>query len=452
MYKLYKSHINKNIQMITFNQFLIDNNIRYLALSSKLNKYNKLKQSFNLQNYNNKLHYNNNIIVFGLYNKNDFNKLNNHNGKLFIIFGGKDCVSLNNTNLKKVISLINTRHKNVKFVSINKYIYDKLVSVGVKSTYTYLDFFDTNVFNNRKQLTNEFIKNNYNDYLISVQKRYTNNNLINDVIDTTQHISKKIVCVTCAYKREELLNYVINHLSSLGELLKIIVVGSNNTEKEIVEKYELCEYHNYENLPLSNKWNKGVLEARKHNPDAILIMGSDDIVSKEYLNYGKYLLSKNYDFIGCRSWFTLLKDGDTVIDNALVGYRNNRRGNEPIGAGRIISKKILDKLDWNLYKFHTPINKSLDFNSYKKVLNIKDKLNFKIIHPTNTIYMAGIKDVKYEHISVTHGSSANKDIPGSSWYKWQKESFSNPLCQSYTDYFTQEVNNVKHLENVGIVV
>lgn len=438
MFKLYK----KNTTLYTNHiiDFCIKKNIKYISMSKSLSKYNKVLKILNLKMYNNLEHSNENVLVFGLYTSEDYERIKNHKGSAFVMFTGRDCLNIKIENLNNIIKYL--KHINTTFISTSKDIYNKLKEVNVTSHYIYLDFIDK-----------PFLKKDYNSYLTTLQSRYTTNNIINETFDKNINYSKKIVCVTCAYKREELLDYVIKYLSNLNELYKIIVVGSNDDERKIVEKYEICEYHEYENLPLSNKWNKGVLEARKYNPDAILIMGSDDIVSKDYLKYGKYLLSKNYDFIGCRSWLTIIKDGSTVIDSAFVGYRNNRSGNEPIGAGRIISKTVLDALDWNLYKFDTPINKGLDFNSYKKVLNIKNKkLNFKLIYPTNTIYMAGIKDVKYEHISVSHGNTVNKDIPGSSWYKWQMNAFSNPRCLFYTDYCIQEFNNVNHLENIGIVV
>jgi hypothetical protein len=253
----------------------------------------------------------------------------------------------------------------------------------------------------------------------------------------------------CAYKREKLLDYVLNYLSNQGEIYKIIVVGSNKPEEDVVNKYDICEYHTYENLPLSNKWNKGILEAKKHNPDGILIIGSDDIVSKEYLKYGKFLLSKGHDFIGSRTWFTVLKDGDKILDSAVVGYNNYRGNNEPIGAGRIISKKVLNSVKWNLYKFYKPINSGLDFNSYKKIINTTPNLKIKIIHLTSKIYIMGVKDVIYENISVSHGKYSISNKPGSSWYTWINNSL-NHYNIFHSDYYLQDINNVNHINFIKL--
>ena len=267
-------------------------------------------------------------------------------------------------------------------------------------------------------------------------------NLNFELNDSIKNI--KIVCVMCAYKREKLLDEVLNYLSSLNLIHKIIIVGSNGSEKIIVDKYSICEFHMYDNLPLSNKWNKVVKESKKHNPDGILILGSDDIVSSDYFLYSKYLLSLGYDIIGTRSWFTMLKKKNQIIDYALMGYTNKRKNNESLGAGRVISKKALDLINWNLYNFNTPLNKSLDRNSFLKLLNIQDKIKFININITSTIFVLSLKDIIYEDISVTHSRNIKKK-EGSSWYIWQEKSKNkNRLC--YTDFFFKNFKNIDYIQ------
>jgi hypothetical protein len=64
-----------------------------------------------------------------------------------------------------------------------------------------------------------------------------------------------------------------------------------------------------------------------------------------------------------------------LLFNAKYNYR---KFNDGIGSTRIISKKILDYIDWDLYKFNIPINKSLDGKSFNKIKDFIKNIKFDI--------------------------------------------------------------------------
>ena len=45
------------------------------------------------------------------------------------------------------------------------------------------------------------------------------------------------------------------------------------------------EYIEHPNFPLSKKWDNGIKYARKFDPDAILIVGSDDIIDANFYSH-----------------------------------------------------------------------------------------------------------------------------------------------------------------------
>jgi len=279
---------------------------------------------------------------------------------------------------------------------------------------------------------------NYNNYLQNTQRIKNIKYFKKDFdIDTNNH-NIKLVCIMCAYGRENLLKTVIQYLNNL-DIFKIIVVGSNKSEGDIISKYDKCDFYIFDNLPLNNKWQYAVECSRKYDPDALMILGSDDIVSPGYIKYSKYLLNHKYDLIGTRSWYSLLNT-DTSITISFMGYNQNRADNESLGAGRIISKGALDLINWDLYKFEKPANSGLDGNSYEKFLLLSDKLLFIIINTSSDKFILSIKDTEYENISVTHGHNSNKK--GSSWYIWQQKSTQSHYL-NYTDYFNNENNQSK---------
>src|SRR5690606_24137998 len=120
----------------------------------------------------------------------------------------------------------------------------------------------------------------------------------------------------------------------------------------------------HENKPLGKKWNAGFLEAKKYNPDCCLFVGSSDWVSDNWIEYCSHYL-KNYDLIG-KPDFYLLDYGRRLRVCHWAGYTDKRRSNEPIGIGRILSKRILDKMGWK--PMDDKLDSSLDWSMYQKVL------------------------------------------------------------------------------------
>lgn len=422
---------------------------------------------------------NNSKHLMILYNIN--NNINGGiNNKLLLNINKYDLIFCDEEiNLKSLLTTYNL-DKNIinnrKFIILSKEYMNELLNIeNIKVSNIEINNFESLLEVNKDKLLeiiyniyyideyNEHSKHSdYNNYLNYIQ--YKNNEkpvkfdkIYNDYIMNKNKYTKefdniKIVCVMCAYKRELLLDNILNYMCKT-DIFKIIVVGSNKLEKDVVDKYNKCEYVYHKNLPLSNKWNKGILESKKYNPDGVLILGSDDIVTNEYIKYCKYLLFHNYDFIGCRAWFTTLLKNNNILDIAFIGYNNYRTHNEPIGAGRIISNKCLNLVKWNLYKFKIPLNRVLDMNSYKLILKHKKKLKFKIIYPTNDIHILCIKDTMYENISITYGKYYNKKTEGSSWYRSHKilksanNNNNNIITLNFTDYYIQKKINGNKITN-----
>jgi hypothetical protein len=415
---------NPNHLMIIYN---INNNI-----NSDIN--NKLL--LNIDNYD-LIFYDEEIDLKSLLNT-DYLNNNIINNRKFIIYDKE--------NMDKLLNI-----ENLKVLDIEIDSFESLLKVNKDKLLEIID----NICN----INNNYKYNDYNNYLNYIQYKNNEKPVIIDKIYNNYVMNKnkytkeldniKIVCVMCAYKRELLLDNILNYMCKT-DIFKIIVVGSNKLEKNVVDKHNKCEFVYHTNLPLSNKWHKAILESKKYNPDGVLILGSDDIVTNEYIRYCKYLLFNNYDFIGCRAWFTTLIKNNKVLEIAFKGYNKNRTENEPIGAGRVISNKCLNLVEWNLYKFNIPLNRVLDYNSYNIILKHKNKLRFKIIYPTNDIHILCIKDTRYENISVTYGKYYNNSKEGSSWYKGHQMTKSvnkNNIIKQFTDYYIQKQMNGAKIRN-----
>jgi len=178
----------------------------------------------------------------------------------------------------------------------------------------------------------------------------------------------KIVAVMPVHGRLPLLQQTIRRLYDKNGVYKVICVGSD-VEKRLCEK-EGAEFILHENKPLGKKWNAGFQAAKKYNPDGCLFVGSSDWVSDNWISYCSSYLSE-YDMIG-KPDFYLLDYGNTIRCCHWAGYTDTRRANEPIGIGRILSARILDKMSW--CPMQDKLDSSLDWSMFQKVLSMNGKV------------------------------------------------------------------------------
>jgi hypothetical protein len=176
---------------------------------------------------------------------------------------------------------------------------------------------------------------------------------------------KKLVIVSCIYKRMDISTFCIKRWSEYKHIHKIIVVYSLDEDFQRIKDLPNVHFVKHANNPLSLKYQKGVSEAKQFNADAIMILGSDDIVSQEYIDKAHDCLNKGYQFIGIKSWLnSCFYKNNFIYTQTTYRYRPLGDG---IGAGRIISKYLLDKCRWNLYVFSRPANRGLDGASFRNI-------------------------------------------------------------------------------------
>ncbi|MBT8397680.1 MAG: hypothetical protein KJN92_11975, partial [Gemmatimonadetes bacterium] len=161
--------------------------------------------------------------------------------------------------------------------------------------------------------------------------------------------------LTCVHKRPELTRAVLGIYRQMQRSvaeevdLRLLAVGS-----EGLRSRKMCEDHGFDyiehaNSPLSHKWNAGVDAARDYDPDGLVIVGSDDLVSKEMFRAYADRLSDGVDFFGLEDLYFF--DAATGLLGYWSGYGSlyPARKGEPIGCGRCFSRRLLDSTFWNLW-------------------------------------------------------------------------------------------------------
>ena len=305
----------------------------------------------------------------GIKEKRKFNKLLEYFDYTFYVTKYKDLSKMNyleacNHYIKHGINE-NRQSYTSQIIYINNYLYesiikhcinknDELININIK------DMCESciNYFQNKLKFIDIKLNLPIKEHSIINNKLLINKN---EETLTIKNNDCKIILCTCIYKRPELTLFCLKKWLEL-DFYKILIVYSENEDYN-----NLYEYHNnnkivlikHNNIPVSKKWNKCINEVQKYEHDAIMILGSDDIISFNYLNECKKYINNQYDYISNTKWSSFIIELK-IIYNTIYNLRNTYDG---IGSGRVISKYLLQSCNYNIYNFD--LNRGLDGNSFK---------------------------------------------------------------------------------------
>lgn len=182
----------------------------------------------------------------------------------------------------------------------------------------------------------------------------------------------KLVFVMPLWKRHTLTALVLRQWHRQIHRLRgtvhvhLVCIGSEGrTSARLLEGYgDGMSYVEAPNEPLNQKWNKGLDVARHLEPDAVLIIGSDDLVSDSLMLRYSELLSGGHDFFGLRDLYFF--DPSRLKLGYWPGYGTMRqplRAGEPVGAARCHSRRAMEAVHWKLWPTDVAQNRVLDLTS-----------------------------------------------------------------------------------------
>lgn len=169
------------------------------------------------------------------------------------------------------------------------------------------------------------------------------------------------VVVICTHARHEITCKNIKTLLNQTRPPRIVLVVSDNQEFiKYSEEFQSITVMTYPNIPLGAKWQAGVELAVKMNADPLIITGSDDILSRTFVEYAcDAMKAMNLDFIGLRSYWVHYKSQAYLIEYKPL---------MPIGGGRVYSRHCLRRV--NNEVFNASLNRHLDDLGWKKLQGI----------------------------------------------------------------------------------
>jgi hypothetical protein len=180
----------------------------------------------------------------------------------------------------------------------------------------------------------------------------------------------KLCIVTCQWRRPNLTKIISEYYAKQFPDITLIAVRSPADQQTDVDGWN---YEYFPNSPLSQKFNAGFNLAKRYNPDAVILIGSDDLISPELVKFYQENYSADADYIlGLKDiYFYEIQSQQTLYFKGLIGMYENWS----LGCGRIFSRKVLEQCNWRPY-YDLQIDRGLDCNSMIELHNrgIKEKV------------------------------------------------------------------------------
>lgn len=172
---------------------------------------------------------------------------------------------------------------------------------------------------------------------------------------------RRLGLLTCVWKRHSLTALVLDYYAALRASTAdridwtMVAVGSEGATSRNLAEGRGFTYVEHANEPLGAKWNAGLRPLQQVRPEAVIIVGSDDLVPAAAMEHYLRALDEGARFIGFTDMF--FYDAPTHRMLYWPGYQGARAG-ETVGCGRCVHREFLDEVGWQLW--HDERNSGLD--------------------------------------------------------------------------------------------
>lgn len=180
----------------------------------------------------------------------------------------------------------------------------------------------------------------------------------------------KIIVLTAVWKRYRITQLFYKWMHYLQQQDYIIDVVSVGSEKAI-SKWQ-CEqygftYLEHSNQPLGQKWNHGARHLEQLDWDYCLILGSDDFISEPAMALLRAKANNEVDFAGFKDLY--FYSSITQKMAFWPGYTNGRQG-ESCGAGRLISRAVMEQMRYQPWDSSRRKGLDLSMSNHLKHLGV----------------------------------------------------------------------------------
>lgn len=208
----------------------------------------------------------------------------------------------------------------------------------------------------------------------------------------------KVCFVTAVWKRPEIFQLFAKGINNLKYWfpdveIEVAVSGSEGYQSEQMVKYHGFHYVETPNTPLGAKMNKALQLASKTNADYYILVGSDDIVHHDL--FAKYLLGMKagFDYIYLIDCY--FYNNDTQQSMFWKGYLKPHNRGDALGAGRVLSKQIMQKIGWKCW-YDVKLSHVLD-TAFDRIVEPVVKTRLKLSCAEDNVHILDIKS----HVNMT---------------------------------------------------
>jgi len=203
----------------------------------------------------------------------------------------------------------------------------------------------------------------------------------------------RITVLTAMWGRPQVTAIMLRNLYELRPVLAeddieltTVVVGSEGEWSRWLARAFDADYVGHKNKPLGAKWNAGLAKVRSHNPDALVILGSDNIANAALFRTWAQGLSDGIDYQGILDSFQYHPQKNVLVH--WHGYTDDQRKGEPGGSARCWSKALLARVKWLIWE--PGYNRGLDWSATQLVKKTQHTERFIRIINTEVRHL-GIK-------------------------------------------------------------
>jgi glycosyltransferase involved in cell wall biosynthesis len=201
-----------------------------------------------------------------------------------------------------------------------------------------------------------------------------------------------IYCAIPAYGRLPLLKVTIERLSKQTVPVKVIVMGDEADIWDMCKKMGI-HFIQVPNIPLGHKWQTGIDYCKKQaDCEAFLYLGSSDWISNNWCEVMLKHLDGGYHMAGVEDIYFL--DIQKYNHKQMLywpGYVGEREG-ETIGTGRMLSRKGLDLIGWDV--FDRELHNSLDACMMNRLWRKRAKVK---VDDKSNIFCLSLSTYKWEN-------------------------------------------------------
>jgi len=138
--------------------------------------------------------------------------------------------------------------------------------------------------------------------------------------------------------------------------VQVYVAGSEQEHKDLAAQYG-GTYVECENQPLGRKASTMVERAWKDGADYVISVGPDDFFSPALLEEYRRAIDDGVTYAGCRGCYMI--EPLTRRGMLMTGHANRLRWGETIGAGRLLSRRVLDAVEGRPWP--DPVKQGMDW-------------------------------------------------------------------------------------------